>query len=114
MTLADLEDARHSPDRELQSACALAERIITCPDDGEFHRRLPKSVRDAFAVVAKTRGVPQEAVDELAAKFARARAEADVRAKLKVTQVKTPAASLISPRDLPESGQRKSAGRTHA
>ena len=68
--------------RELQLACALTERIAPCPDDGELHRRLPVPVRDALAAAGKTEGVSQEAVDELAAKIARERAEADVRVEL--------------------------------
>ena len=69
-------------DRELQLTCAITERIAPCPDDGDFHRRLPKPVQDALAAAGKTEGVSQEAVAELAAKIARARAEADVRVEL--------------------------------
>ena len=75
-------DRRQRLDRELQLTCAITERIAPCPDDSEFHRRLPESVQDALAVAGRTEGVSQEAVNALAAKIARARAEADVRVKL--------------------------------
>ena len=39
-------------------------------------------MRDALAAAGKTAGVSQEAVDDLATKIARARAEADVRVEL--------------------------------
>ena len=69
-------------DRELQLACALTERIAPSPDESDFHRRLPKPVQDTLAAASKAVGVSQEAIDELAAEIARARAEADVRVEL--------------------------------
>ena len=78
----DLEVERQREDRELQLACALTERIAPSPDDRDLHRRLPTPVHETLAAADKTKGVSQEAVDELAAEIARARAEADVRVKL--------------------------------
>ena len=52
------------------------------PDDGGFHRLLPGPVRDTLAVAGRAAGASREAVDGLAAKIARARAEADLRVEL--------------------------------
>ena len=69
-------------DRELQLACALTERIAPSPDEGDFHRRLPRPVQDTLAAASKAVGVSQAAVDDVAAQIARARAEADLRVDL--------------------------------
>ena len=79
---ASPEDTRQRLDRQLQLTCAITERIAPCPEDGDFHRRLPKPIQDALAAAGKAGGVSQEAVDELAAKIARARAETDLRVEL--------------------------------
>ena len=69
-------------DRELQLACALTERIAPSPDESDFHRQLPRPVRDTLAAASKAVDVSQEAVDELAAKIARARTATDLRVEL--------------------------------
>ena len=76
------EKERQRQDWELQLACALTERIAPDGDSGESHRGLRRPVQDALAAARKTVGVSQEAVDDLAANIARARAEADARVKL--------------------------------
>ena len=41
-------------DRELQLTCGITERVAPCPDDGNFHCRLPTPVQDALAAAGKT------------------------------------------------------------
>ena len=78
--IAELGREGPGPDQRMAEdvlvlSCALTERIAPSPDESDFHRRLPMPVRDTLAAASKAVDVSQEAVDELAAKIARARAE---------------------------------------